>query len=425
MDQRGGTGDREASGQVRLAPYACDPAQSRGRLHAEPGGETRGPRDAFQRDRDRIIHSIPFRRLRHKTQVFIAPDGDHFRVRLTHSLEVAQIGRTIARALGLNEDLTEALCLAHDIGHPPFGHAGEDALEAAMAEAGGFDHNANTIRQLTLMETPYPRFAGLNLSWETLEGLAKHNGPVLKPCPGAGRGPENGAAGLRPAPEHKEINWALAEADAAFPLDLATWPSLEAQVAAIADDIAYDNHDIDDGLRAGLITLDDILTVPFVAESWDAVRRRYPDVEEARLYPELIREQIGRMVSDLLAETRRRVADAAPQSSDDVRAAGRALCGFSDSMAQQERELKTFLYAKVYRSPPILAIQDASKAVLARLFAAYRDDPAKLPSEWQAPTDDKVQCLRRICDFIAGMTDRYAISRHEELIGPVELPEGF
>ncbi len=402
MDQHGGTGNYQASNEIRrLAPYASDPARSRGRLHPEPGGETRGPRDAFQRDRDRIIHSIPFRRLRHKTQVFIAPDGDHFRVRLTHSLEVAQIGRTVARALGLNEDLTEALCLAHDIGHPPFGHAGEDALQAAMAEAGGFDHNANTIRQLTLMETPYPRFAGLNLSWETLEGLAKHNGPVAR------------------------VPWALAEADAAFPLDLTTWPSLEAQVAAIADDIAYDNHDIDDGLRAGLITLDDILTVPFVAESWEAVRRRYPDIEEARLYPELIREQIGRMVSDLLDETRRRVAEAAPRSADDVRTAGRALCGFSEGMADQERELKTFLYAEVYRSSPILAIQDASKAVLSRLFAAYRDDPSLMPVEWTAPTDDKVQCLRRICDFVAGMTDRYAISRHEELIGPVELPEGF
>lgn len=402
MDQRGGTGNREAAGQVRpLKPYASDPARSRGRRHDEPGGETRGPRDAFQRDRDRIIHSIPFRRLRHKTQVFIAPDGDHFRVRLTHSLEVAQIGRTVARALGLNEDLTEALCLAHDIGHPPFGHAGEDALQAAMVEAGGFDHNANTIRQLTLMEAPYPRFEGLNLTWETLEGLAKHNGPVTK------------------------IPWALAEADADFPLDLGTWPSLEAQVAAIADDIAYDNHDIDDGLRAGLVTLDDILAVPFVAESWDAVRRRYPDVEEERLLPELIREQIGRMVKDLLDETRRRIAQADPRSPDDVRAAGGSLCGFSGRMAAQERELKTFLYARIYRSQPILAIQEASKSVLARLFAAYRDNPRLLPPEWSAPEDDRVQCIRRIGDFIAGMTDRYAIARHEELVGPVELPEGF
>ena len=230
------------------ADYACDPAESRGRLHGEPETGQRGPRDSFQRDRDRIIHSVPFRRLRHKTQVFVAPDGDHFRVRLTHSLEVAQVGRTMARALGLNEDLTEALCLAHDIGHPPFGHSGEAVLQAEMAEAGGFDHNAHTIRLLTRLESPYPRHPGLNLSWETLEGLAKHNGPVADPP------------------------WALAEADCEFPLDLATWPSLEAQVAAIADDIAYDNHDIDDGLRAGLFTLDDLLEVPFVGRTWAEVR---------------------------------------------------------------------------------------------------------------------------------------------------------
>ncbi|QPQ56278.1 deoxyguanosinetriphosphate triphosphohydrolase [Allosphingosinicella flava] len=384
-----------------LAPYASDPARSRGRLHPEAGGETRGPRDAFQRDRDRIIHSIPFRRLRHKTQVFVAPDGDHFRVRLTHSLEVAQIGRTLARALGLNEDLTEALCLAHDIGHPPFGHSGEDALQEAMAEAGGFDHNANTIRQLTKMESPYPRFDGLNLTWETLEGLAKHNGPVTRPT------------------------WAMREANAAFPLDLETWPSLEAQIAAIADDIAYDNHDIDDGIRAGLIALDDVLEVPFVADSWDTVRRRYPDVPAERLRPELIREQIGRMVNDVLVETRRRVAEAGVSSADGVRQAGRQLGGFSEAMAERERALKTFLYARIYRSPPILAVQDTAKGVLARLFAVYRDNPSLLPPEWAADTSDRTRCIRRIGDFIAGMTDRYAISRHEELIGPVELPEGF
>jgi dGTPase len=402
MDQRGGAGDTEARGEIRLLqPYASDPAKSRGRLHSEERGETRGPRDAFQRDRDRIIHSIPFRRLRHKTQVFVAPDGDHFRVRLTHSLEVAQIGRTLARALGLNEDLTEALCLAHDIGHPPFGHSGEDALQEAMAEAGGFDHNANTLRQLTSMESPYPLFDGLNLSWETLEGLAKHNGPVLRPT------------------------WALEEIDAEYPLDLGSWPSLEAQIAAIADDIAYDNHDIDDGIRAGLITLDDVLEVPFVAESWDAVRRRYPDVPVDRLRPELIREQIGRMVNDVLAETRRRVAAAGVRSADDIRQAGAQLSGFSAAMAEQERQLKTFLYARIYRSPPILAVQDAAKGVLSRLFALYRDNPALLPPEWAADTGDRVLCIRKIGDFIAGMTDRYAISRHEELVGSVALPEGF
>jgi dGTPase len=384
-----------------LAACASDPARSRGRLHRRNAGETRGPRDAFQRDRDRIIHSIPFRRLRHKTQVFVAPDGDHFRVRLTHSLEVAQIGRTIARALGLNEDLTEALCLAHDIGHPPFGHSGEDALREAMGQAGGFDHNAHTLRLLTKLETPYPRHAGLNLSWETLEGLAKHNGPVLEP------------------------GWALAEADAEFPLDLGTWPSLEAQVAAISDDIAYDNHDIDDGLRAGLFTLQDLLDVPFVARNWEGVRRRYPDLDEARLAPELIRDQIGRMVNDVLEETGRRVADAGAKKPDDVRAAGRALAGFSVEMVEEERRLKAFLYDRMYRSPPILAIQSEAKTLLANLFAAYRAEPSLLPPEWRSESADDVAITRNIGDFIAGMTDRYAIRRHRELVGPVELPEGF
>jgi dGTPase len=364
-------------------------------------GETRGPRDAFQRDRDRIIHSVPFRRLRHKTQVFVAPDGDHFRVRLTHSLEVAQIGRTIARALGLNEDLTEALCLAHDIGHPPFGHSGEDALQAAMEQAGGFDHNAHTLRLLTHLETPYPLHRGLNLSWETLEGLAKHNGPVSRP------------------------NWALAEADADMPLDLITWPSLEAQVAAISDDIAYDNHDIDDGLRAGLFSLDDLLSVPFVARHWDAVRRRYPDVPQARLTAELVRDQIGRMVRDVLDETARRVAEAGVESVEDVRGAGRPLAGFSEPVAEEERQLKTFLYAKMYRSPPILSIQNEARKVLAGLFAAYLDDPALLPEPWQVATSEKSELVRAVGDFVAGMTDRYAISRHRALVGPVELPEGF
>jgi dGTPase len=386
--------------KLTLAPYASDPARSRGRLHpAEQGA--RGPRDAFQRDRDRIIHSVPFRRLRHKTQVFVAPDGDHFRVRLTHSLEVAQIGRTLARALALNEDLTEALCLAHDIGHPPFGHSGEEALRAAMAEAGGFDHNAHTLRLLTRLETPYPGHPGLNLSWETLEGLAKHNGPVSTP------------------------NWALAEADAEFPLELGTWPSLEAQIAAISDDIAYDNHDIDDGMRAGLFGLEELLEVPFVARHWDEVRRRYPDLPPERLAPELIRDQIGRMVNDVLEETRRRVRDAGVASPDEVRAAGRPLAGFSDAMAEEERELKRFLYARMYRSQPILAIQDQAKTVVAGLFDAYRADPSLLPASWHLPDHDETALTRRIGDFIAGMTDRYAISRHRELVGPVDLPEGF
>jgi dGTPase len=384
---------------MTLASYASDPARSRGRLHREEAQATRGPRDGFQRDRDRIIHSVPFRRLRHKTQVFVAPDGDHFRVRLTHSLEVAQIGRTVARALGLNEDLTEALCLAHDIGHPPFGHAGEEALQAAMAEAGGFDHNAHTLRLLTRLESPYPEFAGLNLCWETLEGLAKHNGPISAPT------------------------WALNEADAEFPLELGTWSSLEAQVAALADDIAYDNHDIDDGLRAGLFTLDELLEVPMVARRWRAVRARYPQVEERRLVPELVRELIGLMVNDLLDETRSRIEDV--ESPDEVRHADGPMAAFSDAMSEEERELKAFLHRHMYDAPRVKAVKNEAQNVLTSLFAAYREDAGRLPEEWRPSAPDLETRLRAIGDFIAGMTDRYAIRRHEELLGPVGLPEGF
>jgi dGTPase len=323
--------------------------------------------------------------------VFVAPDGDHYRVRLTHSLEVAQIARTLGRALGLNEDLTEALALAHDIGHPPFGHAGEDVLQAAMAEAGGFDHNAHTIRLLTRLESPYPRFRGLNLSWETLEGLAKHNGPVVEPP------------------------WALAEADAEWPLELGSWPGLEAQIAAIADDIAYDNHDIDDGLRAELFTLAELLDVPLVAHAWQAVRARHPDAEEARLVPELVRDLIGRMVNDVLAETGRRAAGAGGMA--DVRTAGRPLTGFSAEMAAEEAGLKAFLHARMYDAPSVRAVRAEAQNVLAGLFEAYRADPGLLPPEWRPEGD----LLRAIGDFIAGMTDRYAVRRYEELVGATPL----
>src|SRR6187551_3448957 len=268
------------------AAYASDPAHSRGREFPEVREGARGPRGEFQRDRDRIVHSVAFRRLRHKTQVFVAPDGDHYRVRLTHSIEVAQIGRTVARVLGLNEDLTEALCLAHDLGHPPFGHAGEDALQDAMAGAGGFDHNAHSIRLVTKLETPYPGFDGLNLSWEALEGLAKHNGPISAPT------------------------WAMVEANDESDLELGSWPSLEAQVAAVADDIAYDNHDIDDGIRAGLLNLDELIEVPIVRRHWDAIDQRHPGLSDEKKLRALVRDQIGSMVGDLIAETRRRVADA-------------------------------------------------------------------------------------------------------------------
>ena len=381
-----------------LAPYASHPARSRGRLHPEAGGETRGPRDIFQRDRDRIIHSIAFRRLRHKTQVFVSPDGDHFRVRLTHSLEVAQIGRTTARTLGLNEDLTEALCLAHDIGHPPFGHAGEDALEAALDDHGGFDHNAHTLRTLMLLESPYPCFQGLNLSWEMLEGLAKHNGPVDHP------------------------GWAMREVDALFPLELSSHASLEAQLAAIADDIAYDNHDIDDGLRAGLLTLDQLLAVPVVKHCWDRVRARYPDIPQDRLLRELVREQIGLMANDLIASTRRNIAEARVETVEDVRSAGRPLVCFSPELAARERDLKRFMYASLYHHPSQLAAANRARIIVRDLFRAYQQQPELMPSEWQ---DDRLLNepgrSRHIGDFIAGMTDRYAEKRHAEIFGEMAL----
>jgi dGTPase len=386
---------------MALAPFAADPALTRGRRYSLASASNRGQRDEYQRDRDRIVHSIAFRRLRHKTQVFVAPDGDHFRVRLTHSLEVAQIGRTIARALQLNEDLTEALCLAHDIGHPPFGHAGEDALKEAMAAAGGFDHNAHTLRVLTRLESPYSHHPGLNLSWEMVEGLAKHNGPVAH------------------AP------WALAEIDADWPLDLQGQPSLEAQVAALADDIAYDNHDIDDGIRAGLLSLDEARTVPLVAQGWDAARARWPDCSESALRSELIRDQIGRMVTDLLAESRRRIAAADPRSIADVHQADTPLIAFSAEMAAAERTLKRFMYARLYHHPQQMAVAEQARVIVAGLAHAYLSDPALLPPEWAArlPAEEPAR-TRHIGDFIAGMTDRYAVARYREVVGPVDMPEG-
>lgn len=379
---------------IQLKSYASDPAHSRGRLHDEKRDVTRGPRDDFQRDRDRIIHSISFRRLRHKTQVFVAPDGDHYRVRLTHSLEVAQIGRTLARALGLNEDLTEALCLAHDIGHPPFGHAGEDALEEALTDYGGFDHNAQTIRTLTKLETPYPRWNGLNLTWEMLEGLAKHNGPVDNPT------------------------WALAEDNDAMDLELQSWPSLEAQIAAIADDIAYDNHDIDDGMRAGLLTLDQLLELPFIAERWQVLCDRFSDVPQARLLPELIRDQIGLMVNDVLETTRARIDSLGVQSPQDVRQAGQMIGGFSELMAEKERKLKGFMYENLYHHPKQMAAAEEGKMMVGDLVKAYRERPELMPESWiSAMPSSEPQRTRHIADFLAGMTDRYARNRHAEIFG--------
>jgi dGTPase len=332
--------------------------------------------------------------------VFIAPDGDHFRVRLTHSIEVAQIGRTIARALGLNEDLTEALCLAHDLGHPPFGHGGEDALTEALADCGGFDHNAHGIRIVTRLETPYAGFDGLNLTWETLEGLAKHNGPIAKP------------------------NWAMAEANAAFDLELRSWPSLEAQVAAIADDIAYDNHDIDDGLRAGIITIDELVELPPIARLWKAIAERHPGAPLDRRQRALVGDQIGTMVGDVLEETRHRLAEAGITDIDQVRDAERPLVGFSAEVAAEELMLKRFLYDRLYNSPDLVPVRIEAQRIVANLAAAYRADPGLLPNDWHVEGDGDAQ-RRGIADFIAGMTDRFAIARHEELVGPVELPDRF
>jgi dGTPase len=383
---------------MHRAPYASDPAKSRGREFPAIGSQTRGPRGEFQRDRDRIIHSTAFRRLRSKTQVFIAPDGDFYRTRLTHSLEVAQIGRVIARALGLDEDLTEALCLAHDIGHPPFGHAGERALAEAMSPFGGYDHNAHAVRIVARTESPYCDHEGLNITWEMLEGMAKHNGPVAAP------------------------NWALAEVDRAYPLSLGAWPSLEAQVANIADDIAYDNHDIDDGLRSGFLELEQLLALDFVAELWRAIEKRHPHAPQERRLRELVRDQIGVMVRDVIATTT--AAAEGMATADDVRNAGCGLARFSDGMAVEERRLKGFLYENLYYHPEQIATAERAREVVARLFVAYSQEENTLPSHKREglPVGEPERS-RRICDFIAGMTDRYATQQCARIYG--RAPEGL
>ncbi len=382
---------------MTFAAFASDPAQSRGRLYAEEASPTR---DAFQRDRDRIIHSTAFRRLKHKTQVFVSPDGDHFRTRLTHSLEVAQIGRSVARQLALNEDLTEALCLAHDVGHPPFGHVGEDVLAEKMAAYGGFDHNGNTIRVLSRLEQRYARFDGLNLSWETLEGLAKHNGPIVNP------------------------GWALADYDAEHDLELHSYASLEAQIAALSDDIAYDNHDLDDGLRAGLFSIEQACAVPIVAASWAEIRERFSGVREDRLAAELVRHQIGLMVDDLVAETRKRLAEFSPGSVIDIRRAGQMTAAFSPAMQGAERTLKRFLYDNMYYHPKNIAIREPAALVIGGLFDRFCAEPNTLPDDWRAslPEQDPARA-RHISDFIAGMTDRYALRLYRDLGGAVAFPD--
>ncbi len=389
---------------VRHAPYACDPAHSRGRLHGEPECTMR---TVFQRDRDRIVHSTAFRRMKHKTQVFVSHEGDHYRTRLTHSLEVSNIARSVGRCLGLNEELAETLALAHDLGHTPFGHAGENALNDCMAEYGGFDHNAQTLRILTRLERKYAEFDGLNLTWETLEGVVKHNGPLVGPAAGPAAGPN-----APPVPEP------IADYVAQHDLELETWPGLEAQVAALADDIAYNNHDLDDGLRAGLFTIDEVRQVGFVDDAFREVLYRYPDLDAPRLNHEANRRLISLMVDDLLAETRRRLADYRPGNPDAVRRRGRATVAFSGAMAANDRTLKDFLFENMYAHPKVKRETDEARAVVRSLFGLFVGRPDTLPPPWRrrAEAGDEARRARVIADYIAGMTDRFAMNEHDRLI---------
>ena len=382
---------------ITYAPYATFPEQSRGRRVPEAESETR---TCFQRDRDRIVHSTAFRRLKHKTQVFVAHEGDHYRTRLTHSLEVAQIARSIARQLGLNEDLAEALALAHDLGHTPFGHAGEEALNDCMAPFGGFDHNAQTLRIVTRLERKYAGFDGLNLTWETLEGVVKHNGPLTGPH----------AAHAAPLPEP------IREYDSQHDLELATYPGPEAQVAALSDDIAYNTHDIDDGLRAGLFGVEALRDVPFVAAALDEVDMLYPHAEPRRRIHEAVRRLIDRMVRDLLAETRRRLADARPQSAAEIRALGRPVAAFSPAVESAQKQVKAFLFAHMYRHPKVNRMTAHAAEVVRALFHRYRAEPALLPEPWrEAAAGSDARHARVVADYIAGMTDNYALDEHRRL----------
>jgi dGTPase len=375
-----------------LAPYACRPEESRGRLHAEPDSPTR---TAFQRDRDRIIHSTAFRRLQYKTQVFVYHEGDHYRTRLTHSLEVAQIARSISRGLGLNEDLAEALALAHDLGHTPFGHAGEEALDAALKPHGGFSHNDQTLRVLTRLERRYADFDGLNLSWETLEGTVKHNGPLAR--------------------DH--LPTTIAEYVVRHDLELATWPSAEAQVAALADDIAYNNHDIDDGLHAGLFTVKDLADVPLVGPVLADVAARYPGIDEPRLVHETIRRVIDRMVTDLLAETRARIVRAGVSHVDGIRALKGPVAAFSEGMRANDRALRAFLMEHMYRHYRVSRMGAKAKRIVRELYDLLYAAPDCLPTEWrqQAEGAGTEGTARVVADYIAGMTDRFALDEHYRL----------
>jgi dGTPase len=381
----------EGHARRALAPFACDPDRCRGRRHLEPESALRSP---FQRDRDRIVHSTAFRRLEYKTQVFVNYEGDHFRTRLTHTLEVAQIARTATRALALDEDLAEAVALAHDLGHSPFGHAGEEALDVALAAWGGFDHNAQTLRVVTRLERRYAEFDGLNLTWETLEGVVKHNGPL------AGRAP---AYVVAYAAEHD--------------LELASHPSAEAQVAALADDIAYTSHDLDDGLRASLFELQELAALPLVGPILEHVRARYPGLEPQRLTHETLRRLIDLMVTDLVEETSARLEALQPGTVEAVRAAGRPVVGFSPKVDAALRDLRRFLQAHMYSHYKVRRMARKARRVVRELFEGLHDQPDCLPPEWQAraAAGDDATAAEAIADYIAGMTDRFALDEHERL----------
>ena len=376
------------------APYASNPAESRGRLHLEPESSTR---TAFQRDRDRIIHCAAFRRLEYKTQVFVYHEGDYYRTRLTHSLETAQIARSICRVMGLNEDLAEALALAHDLGHTPFGHAGEDALSEVMGGYGGFDHNTQTLRILTQLEERYANFDGLNLTWETLEGIVKHNGPLL--------------------PAKTDLPPVIQRYNESHDLELATYPGAEAQVAALADDIAYNNHDVDDGLRAGLFEIDDLADVALVGPIFAAVRHNHPDLDQSRLVHEGVRRMIGAMVDDIIAESRGRLTEAGCASAGEVRALGRPVIAFSNEMAANDRGLKKFLYRRMYRHYKVNRMASKARRVVQDLFKLFVAEPECLPSDWRERCDasGSRQTARVVADYIAGMTDRFAFLEHQRI----------
>ncbi|SPJ23718.1 deoxyguanosinetriphosphate triphosphohydrolase [Palleronia abyssalis] len=376
------------------AIYASDPGGSRGRLYDESYSTFRSP---FQRDRDRIIHASAFRRLKHKTQVFVEHEGDYFRTRLTHSIEVAQVARTIAGVLGLNSDLTEAVALAHDLGHPPFGHTGEEALSKLMAPYGGFDHNAQAIRIVTSLERHYAEFDGLNLTWETLEGIAKHNGPVVGDVP-----------------------YALAAYVARHDLELGTHASAEAQVAALADDIAYNNHDLHDGLRAELFSTDELAELPLLDECFARVDELYPGLNYYRRRHEALRRFFGLLVEDVIAEAEAALAEVAPGSADDVRHAGRAVVRFSPGVWEKLKVIRSFLFHRMYRAPGVVEMRAKVTQVIEELFPLFMERTDLLPKQWRKDVEEaegEVALARIVLDYIAGMTDRFAIQSHERLIG--------